>query len=116
MLICRRSRVLLSFGAALAALAALRCGPPETCLRNSDCKSGFVCGEGVCVVDTGDDITTSAREGGASDSSVAETGVSTPVDSGSTAMPDAGTKEDAAVSPDAETPPQDAGEEPAPEF
>lgn len=33
----------------IVSAAALRCGPPETCLRMSDCSVGFACVAQTCV-------------------------------------------------------------------
>ena len=54
-------------------LAALRCAPPEQCVRVSDCDDGLVCVSGRCaipgavreVAEAGAAVDATVREGGA---------------------------------------------------
>lgn len=54
-------------------LAALRCAPPEQCVRVSDCDDGLVCVSGRCalpgaereVAEAGAAVDAAVREGGA---------------------------------------------------
>lgn len=58
------SKVVGALVLSVVALAVLRCGPPEQCLRISDCSSGLTCAEGACVPD---DLASSAGEAGVSE-------------------------------------------------
>jgi hypothetical protein len=62
-------RLLIAFVAMAAALGACSYGDP--CLRTTDCNSGFICSEGLCVVDLGDNP---------SDASSPQNDVTTPTD------------------------------------
>jgi hypothetical protein len=73
-----RSKVLVMIAVGVAALAVVRCAPPDGCLRISDCASGLTCVEGSCVPDRGDPGEGGIAEGGGSDGTVAE--ASTPAD------------------------------------
>jgi hypothetical protein len=73
----RRSGRLLALFAALGAIEAIAgCGGGDPCLRHTDCGSGFVCVEGKCFVDVGDNPADSAPVSDATvsgDASVSDT-------------------------------------------
>jgi hypothetical protein len=86
-----RSKVLVMIAVGVAALAVVRCAPPDGCLRISDCSSGLTCVEGSCVPDLGPPGEGGVAEGGGSDgtareaSTPAEASVITPADAASDA-------------------------------
>lgn len=88
-----RSKLLVMIAVGVAALAVVRCAPPEGCLRISDCASGLTCVENACVPDPGDPGEGGVVEGGGSDAPVAE--ASTPAEAS------VGTPGDAASDADA---------------
>lgn len=97
-------------GAAIAVL--LHCGPPDTCVRISDCAPGLTCVEGACTAGTPSEVDI---EGGSLEASGAGNVDAAPptADAGSSPPPvvDAGDTADA--SDDAEgTAEDDAGEPP----
>jgi hypothetical protein len=58
------SKVVGALVLSMVALAVLRCGPPEQCLRISDCSPGLTCAAGACV---SDDLASSSDEAGVSE-------------------------------------------------
>ncbi len=110
MSIFERSRVAVALALGFVAAAALRCGPPEQCLRMSDCAIGFVCVEATCTPEGA----SSQSEGGAAETSVPDATVreasvpSQPAADASTSDADAATSADTGAN--------DAAEEAAPEF
>jgi hypothetical protein len=97
--IFERSTVVTLFTLGLIGTAVLRCGPPEQCLRFSDCSVGLTCVEGTCVPEGA----TAADEGGISeagapradasvvDSSVVDSGAVTDATGSGDATDDAAT-------------------------
>jgi hypothetical protein len=75
-----RSRALALGALGALALAALRCGPLDTCTRISDCSVGLTCVEGTCQIA----LSSVVGEGGAGEASTAAEAAA-PVDSGSAA-------------------------------
>jgi hypothetical protein len=62
-----RARSVAALGVALSALAVLRCGAPEQCVRGSDCDDGWACVSGSCrnVSGVGSDGDSQAARGAA---------------------------------------------------
>jgi len=58
------SKVVGALVLSVVALAVLRCGPPEACLRISDCSLGLTCAAGACVPE---DLASSTDEAGLSE-------------------------------------------------
>lgn len=85
-----RSRLAATFAGGLVAVAFLRCGAPEQCIRISDCAVGLTCIEGACAPPgAGDGDEASATEASVVEASI----VDAPKDSGD-ASPDAATDAD----------------------
>jgi len=91
-----RSKLLVAIAMGVAALAVVRCAPPDACLRISDCGSGLTCVQGDCVPDPGAAGEGGVAEGGSSDATVteasssAEASVVTPADASVTDAADSG--------------------------
>jgi hypothetical protein len=81
-----RSRAVALGALGALALAALRCGPLDTCTRISDCSVGLTCVEGTCQVV----LSTVVGEGGAAEAS-AGAEAAAPVDSGAGTAGDSST-------------------------